>query len=409
MSTPQEKLDRFLRQASFWLLAGLAFAVPTLNQPTKILAVLLLLATLARLAIRGSALLRQFDGFDYCLVGLAAASLLSSIFGLPSAGRYQGLAEALSHLVVFVAIRHGGYSAIQLRRLALALVAGSVIAGALALRTYLLTDIWPISLPAIPGSIRSSLYVSIALLLCVGLAIDSSRWPRWLLVAGSMFLGFVLMAMTSRAVVMTFLVVLAAGLVARYRGRMVVSIAVLAAIVAIAYFAMPESVIKSRVEHKANEMADLVVAGSVSSNDQFRVDHWRIAVAWIKTGSHWLFGIGPRNFLQIDTEKLHFDPPLRFPVETRQPVHAHNMYLTKYIEEGIVGLSAMLALFGIVAWQLFRDARANRIGWPWWGALGGLLLPAVNGMVGSPWFREYALLAVMTFALYLAARNRSQG
>lgn len=405
MSDTQEKLDRLLRKAGYWLLIGLALAVPALNQPTKLMAVLLLLAVLVRLAVNGAALLRKLDAFDWCLVALALASLLSSLFGLPSSGRFQGLAEALSHLVVFVAIRHGNYNGEQLRRLAQAVVAGASIASALALRAYLVDGIWPISLPAVTGSIRSSLYVGIALLLSIGLMIDAQGRQRWVLLGGVLFLGAVLMSMTSRAVVLSIVAAAALALIVRYRGRTLLPLAAVAVIVAVGYVAMPESYIKGRVDHKAKEMAELVSSGTVSDNDQYRVDHWRIALAWIRTGDHWLFGIGPRNFRSIDTGKLHFDPPLRFPVETREPVHAHNMYLTKYIEEGIVGLSAMLALFALVAWRLFVDARAGRADWPWWGALGGLLLPCVNGLVGSPWFREYALLAVMTFALYLAMRT----
>jgi O-antigen ligase len=172
--------------------------------------------------------------------------------------------------------------------------------------------------------------------------------------------------------------------------------------VVVGYIAMPESYLKERIDRKAKEMAELVSDGTVSANDQYRVDHWRVALAWIRTGDHWLFGVGPRNMISIDATQLDIDPPLRFPAETRHPNHAHNMYLTRYIEEGVVGLAAMLALFAFVAWRLFKDARAGQVGWAWWAALGGLLLPGVNGMVGSPWFREYAWLAVVTFALYLA-------
>jgi O-antigen ligase len=404
MKLSQESLDGLLRKASYWLLFGLVLAIPSLNQPTKALAVPLLLAVIVRLPLRAAALLRQFDAFDWSLVALALAALLSSLFGLPSTG-HQGLAEALSHLVVFVAIRQGGYNIAQLRRLGLALVAGAVIAGMLALRAYVVDGVWPISLPAVTGSIRSSLYVGIALALAVGLTLDARGGQRWLLLAGTLFLGAVLLSMTSRAVILTAVVVLAMAMIARYRARTLLPLAAVAVIAAIGYLAMPESFIKDRVDQKAKEMTELVSSGTVSDNDQFRVDHWRIALAWIRTGDHWLFGVGPRNFRSIDTGKLHFDPPLRFPAETREPVHAHNMYLTKYIEEGVVGLTAMLALFALVAWRLFMDARSGNVDWPWWGAFGGLLLPCVNGLVGSPWFREYALLAVMSFALYLATRT----
>jgi O-antigen ligase len=345
---------------------------------------------------------RAFDVFDYALVAIVLASLLSSAFGLPSSGRYQGLAEALSQLVAFVAIRHGGYGREQLRGLGMALVAGAVLASTLAFRTYVVDGIWPIYLPAVTGSIRSSLYVGIALLLAVGLLIDERGALRWMLLAGALLLGGTLLAMTSRGVILAALAVLILALVVRYRRRTTLPLAVVIGTLVIGYFAMPASFVKGRIDHKANEMVELVSSGTISDNDQYRIDHWRVALAWIRTGDHWLFGVGPRNMISIDADKLHIDPPLTYPDRTRHPNHAHNMYLTKYIEEGVVGLAAMLALFVLVTWRLIKDARAGRADWAWWAALGGLLLPCISGMFNSPWFREYAWLAVVTFSLYLA-------
>lgn len=394
--------DRALRRLAYWLIVGLALILPTLSRPTNVIAAALLLVMAARLALGGrTALLRNLDVFDYCVAGLAAASLLSSAFGLSSLGGYQGLAEALSHLAVFVGIRHGGLDGGQLRRLALAVVVGTLIAAALGLGFHLLGGDPLVRLPAMPGTIRSSLYTGITLLLCVGLAITAEGWRRLLLLAAVVFLGLVLLSMTSRAVVITLAFTVLLGLAIRYQWRMFLPVAAIAAAMAALAVCTPESAIKARFEGKTAEMTELV-AGVVSDNDQTRIEFWRVSLAWIGQGKHWLLGIGPRNFHLIDAEQLPLEAPLRFPEQTRYPSHAHNMYLTKYVEEGVLGLSALIALFALVAWRLVRDARAGRVDWPWWGALGGLLLPAINGIVGSPWFREYAWLAVATFALYLA-------
>jgi O-antigen ligase len=402
MNNVHENLDRFLRQAAYWLLVGLALAVPSLNQPTKLMAVLLLLAVIVRLPLRGGALPRAFDAFDYALVAIVLASLLSSAFGLPSSGRYQGLAEALSQLVAVVAIRHGGYGREQLRGLGMALVAGAVLAALVALYAYLVEGVRPISLPAVTGSIRSSLYVGIALLLAIGLTIGARGGLRWMLLACILLLGVVLLAMTSRAVILTTLAAIVLALIARYRSRTALPLAVVACLVVVGYLSLTQSSMKKFVDYKAAEMVDLVASGTVSRNDQYRIDHWRVALAWIRTGDHWLFGVGPRNMISIDASRLNIDPPLQYPDDVRHPNHAHNMYLTKYIEEGVVGLAAMLVLFVLVAWRLMQDVRAGRTEWAWWAALGGLLVPCINGVVGSPWFREYAWLAVVSFALYLA-------
>lgn len=405
MSVSALRIDRFLRQGSYWLLFMLALTVPSLDQPSRSIALLLLLAVFARCLLPGTLLLRELDIYDYSLIALALAALLSTVFGLPSSGRYHGLAEALGHLVTFVAIRHGHYSNRMLQKLGAALVAGTVIAGILALHAYFSHQVWPISLPAITGTIRSSLYIGIALFLAIGLILEDQGTRRWILLAAALFLAVILLSMTSRAVIVAFVSVLILAAAVSHRRRTFLLLGTITGILFAAYFAMPESNIKKQIDLKANEMMGLVTSGTVSDNDRIRIDHWRIALAWIETGNHWLFGVGPCNFRSIDTDKLQFTPPLYFPAETREPLHAHNMYLTKYVEEGLVGLATMLALFALIAWRLLLDALAKRTSWAWWGALGGLLLPCTNGMVGSPWFREYALLATLTFGLYLAVRG----
>ena len=71
-------------------------------------------------------------------------------------------------------------------------------------------------------------------------------------------------------------------------------------------------------------------------NDRLRFDHWMVGCAQIIQGDHKLLGIGPRNFTSIKVDQLKFSKPLEtYPSVWQIPCHAHNLFLTKWCEEGI--------------------------------------------------------------------------
>jgi O-antigen ligase len=135
-------------------------------------------------------------------------------------------------------------------------------------------------------------------------------------------------------------------------------------------------------------------------------DNIRVALAqFSQTDSPWL-GIGPRNYRSIDLSRLTFDPPLRLPVAQGKLNHAHNLFLTKLVEEGLFGLVAFLSLIGVVLYELFTALRGGRwYDWRWFAALGALTIPIGGGMVNTPFFQEHAMLAMALMAIYLGSRR----
>lgn len=388
-----------LRDAGYWLVIGLAVLLPSVDRRANILALLLAIVVFLRAAILRRDFFRRWDEVDGCMAALLASALASTAFGWPSGG-YHGIVDGVAHLTVFAAIRHGGFDEGRLRRVGIAVIGGVLVA--LATMFVQGTQMHGVlELGGVGGTIRSSLYTGIALMLCIGFALEARGGRQAIWAAMTLVIAAALFSMTSRAVVGAFLVSLSLGLLARYRRRAAHAALLAIPLIGIAVLLVPQNA-RDQLEYKAAELWNLVAHGDLSENDQARLEYWQVSLAWMKRGEHVLFGIGPRNFHRIDAESLPLTAPLRFGEQTRHPTHAHNMYVTRYVEQGLLGLAAMLALFVLVARRLLRDGLVGRTGWAWWGALGGLMLPALNGLVGSPWYRDYAWLAVLLFALYLA-------
>lgn len=395
-------LDIFLIKASYWIVIGLVLLIPTVDRSVNAMVFLLAVVVTIHAFLNGRKLLGSFDKVDWCMIALLLSALLSTIFGWPSDG-FQGVIEGIAYLTLFICIRHSGYSPFQLRMIGVAIICGVLLGILVAGERYISNGI-PFEFVGVTGTIRSSLYLGITLMLCIGFAIDAKGINRIIMIGIVFIFSVAMFMLASRAVIVALLISLCIGLFARYRWRAIYAGLLVVAIAFVSVIAMPQ-LAQERIQSKTRELTDLVVSGKVSNNDLARIEYWNVAKAWISRGENVLFGIGPRNYYKIDAEQLLLPEPLLFSEETRHPVHAHNMYITRYVEQGLFGLVVMLALFILMARVLIRDGSARQIDWSWWGALGGLLLPGINGLVGSPWYREYSWLAVLTYALYLACRH----
>ena len=98
-------------------------------------------------------------------------------------------------------------------------------------------------------------------------------------------------------------------------------------------------------------------------------------------------------------EKFRFDPPLD--VYPFRLTHAHNLFFTKWAEEGALGLIALLLLLG-----MFFHALATRIDvheWTWAAAVGALVVPISSGVFNTTWKQEHAVLAMMLLAIHFSS------
>lgn len=391
--------ERISAKLLFLLLMGVGFCLPVFErQPTLALVAMLVAVTIWHVLV--TAAWRRWDGADYAMTALLCSAIVSSLTGwrTPVSG-WQGMFEWLAYWSSFMAIRHGAIAPARLRTLAVTLIAGGLIGLALAVWDAVQTGRL-FELPGVTGTVRSSLYVGMLLVLSTGLAMTCRSWKRLAWISVALLLTGALLALTSRAVIIASCLALATAFWWFSRRQFVALIAVSLTTAGIAWSFLPFDH-KDHFAYKTRELAELVGQGRLTANDELRIETWRVAWAWIRRGEHIPFGIGPRSFHLIDTEKLDLHPPLVHQ-ESKQMSHAHNLFLTTYIEQGVFGLAALLTFIGMAIRRLWQCRQEIRTEWSWWGAWAALVLPIVNGLVGSPWSREYAWLASTLIAIHFA-------
>jgi O-antigen ligase len=397
-----------LDRLQYWLLAALLFVLPILEGPKNILVALLAATVVARWVAGGMRLARP-GAFELALAALLAASIVSTAVNWPFENAGKGIKDVLYQLVAAVVAFRGGYSTRDLRRLGAAAVAGTVIGVAVGVAMVVTGRNLLLELHSVGVATHSALYIAVMTLVALGLFLDPREaQPRakWLWLAALGILLFGLAGTASRGAMLAFFAVMVVQLVATRHWRAIGTLAIMACIAAAAVFTAPDVFQQRRLVEKVEQT---LRGGPLTESDRIRVTMWRIAIEQTRQGGTWLAGVGPRNYASIDFEKLRFDPPLE--IDPRGMLrHAHNLFLTKLVEEGVLGLAALAALFAVVAVALARGLRAGGQGdWLWTAALGALLIAIIAGSFNTPFYQEHALLAMILFGLALSrpwARGR---
>lgn len=401
----------FSEKLELLLLGLLLFALPTMESPKTIALLLYLIVWTAR---RFSlAKLRQFrpHAIEMCLMAMLAASAASTAFNWPFPNGAKGFSDTLRYVLLFWCIYRAGYSAAQHRTLAYATTAGLVVG--LALATFELATGRRALFELHSAGIltQSAIYISVVLVLALGVFL--TRWlPRgpepvaktplwpWALAMVAMLLALIVMGSRGAMLALALTVLFIAVCV--NRARMWAALAVAAVLVTAAGVGMLKF-------SGGNMLATIQTRFASERMLQSNLQHYeniRVALAQVRqTDTLWL-GIGPRNYRSIDLSRLTFDPPLRLPGAQGKLNHAHNLFLTKLVEEGLFGLVAFLSLIGVVLYELFTAWCGGRwYDWRWFAALGALTIPIVGGMVNTPFYQEHAMLAMALMAIYLGSRR----
>jgi len=402
----------FSEKLELFLLCLLLFVLPTMETPKTIALVLYLIVwTVRRFSFAG---LQQFRPhvIEVCLLAMLAASAASTAFNWPFPNGAKGFSDTLRYVLLFWCIYRAGYSAAQHRILAYATTAGLVVG--LAVATFELATGRRALFELHSAGIltQSAIYISVVFVLALGVFLTrwlprgpepvakTSLWP-WALAMVAMLLALIVMGSRGALLALALAVLFIAMCV--NRARMWAALAVGAVLLAAAGFGM------LKLGTTGNMLATIQTRFASERMLQSNLEHYdnvRVALAQVRqTDSLWL-GIGPRNYRSIDLSRLTFDPPLRLSVAQGKLNHAHNLFLTKLVEEGLIGLVAFLAFIGVIGYELFKALRhRNWYEWRWFAALGALTIPIIGGMVNTPFFQEHAMLAMALMAIYLASRR----
>ena len=122
--------------------------------------------------------------------------------------------------------------------------------------------------------------------------------------------------------------------------------------------------------------------------------------AWRMARDHWLFGVGPDNFL------THYRAYMR-PEAWREPniSHPHNVLLDAWVSLGVIGLVALVAVLALFwrDWARIRRAVAGRSDPLAFGLAGAMTAALAHGLVDHGYFLPELAVTFWTLAAAVVA------
>jgi O-antigen ligase len=398
--------------AGLCLLAILSFVDTVLPYQTgffsfpKLLGLLVVVSWLGRLASDPAERSRLFahTGFVYVLFVFAAWTAMSITWASDSASVLDTLVRVVPNAMLFPIV----YSAIRTRRQLMWLL-GCFVIGTLISAAYgVIVPTDPNAQERLSGAAGNANETAAALVagavLAGALAATLRDQPLLRLAAGigMPLCGFALFLTLSRGGLIALGTALVAAVVmgGRWRGT-VLAVAVIAAIGCITYFGVFAS-------DEARERVTTFRGGTG------RTDIW--TVGWRMVQAHPVRGVGAGTFAESSVHYLlRPGSIMRDDFIVNKPKSAHNMYLEVLAELGIVGLALFLTIIGFSLACLVRAIRGfNHAGDQQLEILSRALFVALVGVLASDFFgsREFAkelwLLLSICPALLAMARARSR-
>jgi O-antigen ligase len=387
----------------FAALIGLAAVLPLLEGPKNLFWALYVLAWLANRA-RARDFGGPWDRWDSVIVGWIGAAFAAVAFaGLGS--EWRDTVDVVRYASVLWLMKRSRYSDRVLIALLVALAVGTLAALAVGYYRILLTENYRfLGLKSVGHVNHSAIYLAIAF----GATLMATRaWWRsttapWRIGALVTTLIFTisLFVMQSRAAVGAALVVavvlLLAYTVRHRRGMRRLALAA-AILTGLGLAAKPEVVEKNylQIERSGTLLA-------------FREAIWQAGLlAW---RDHPIFGVGVHSWGEIDEQVLEESALRRGePLDLDGLMfssHGHSLYLNTLVEQGVVGLAAVLAVLVLWAVELARripGSTAPPLEWSYWGgAAAAWMIAVIVGVVNTTLHHEHALISMLLLGAWLS-------
>ena len=348
------------------------------------------------------------DALEWLLVAMWGITLASTLANWPLPNGTKGLRGQTFMLLLFWIMYRRQHKSPQMRWFLYSLIAGVVIGlpwGFWEWRTGIRSEFEFHSAGVVT---QSAIYLGISILVMVGVLLDNlSGFSHKVRVIVSLCLLLSLTGLTlmgSRGAILGVLltVLSLAPLLLRHRKFWMATAAalLLMVLVAVGVRLVTDSYdLERRLTHLTSNVGPngLKLDERGDQNDLFRLDHWKVGYAQATQGGHWLLGIGPHNFISVKVDDLQFRSPLvTYPSVWQKPHHAHNLFLTKWAEEGLLGLLAFLLFLGWILKELIlhRPSRGTMTS-SWVAALGALVVPIVAGSFNCSFANEFAWLSML--------------
>jgi O-antigen ligase len=406
--------DRFFDVIIIAGLYTLIFSLPLMETVKHAGFYLLLAGFLCKSIMEKPAGWRKPDMMECSLLAMGAVSFLSTVSNWPLPEGFGGFRDTFCFLSLFWIMYRGRWDSESLKGILL-LIPLSLIAGLAwgylewqkGITTYF-------EFHSVGIVTRSSLYLGMGIFVLAGVVLDNTgKIPRWIRILSIASLGLTvpcLFLMGSRGSV--YAVLLTGIFVAPFcRKHPLFKVCFLYCAIVIFAFAMITVFSKDRNSQAVDRIRHLtanfsrngfVLDTAKGPNDQIRFERWRVGLSQALKGDSPFLGVGPLNFSSINIDKFTFNPPLEtFPPNKRRANHAHNLFITKWAEEGFLGLGAFLLFLGCIVFRLRRFApEDHQIKWTFVAGVGAIVIPLASGLFNSSFTKETAWFSMLILGLF---------
>ena len=323
---------------------------------------------------------------------------------------FKGFFDELRFSTLFICLYCAGYTVKEYRRIGLLIIVGTLgglVYGMVEFLLHMRTDFQFHSAGILT---QSSIYLGISILLNAGLLLDkhtdSQKLKNFLKLA-LLIQVVALLYMGSRGSILAISITFILLAVLALNKKTVISWLAGITIIVILFSAFvqifPDNIFSKDIFTQYS-------IERIKESDTQRLAAWQIAFAKLATGKDLVWGVGPRNYKVINEMEfvVHNDKLLQM----KKYSHAHNLFLTQLIEQGVVGLLAMLYFLLLVFIKIISIWRSdNKIspGWAWYGGLGGFSVPLIAGLFNTPFYQEHAMLAMLVMGIMFAIENEKPG
>ncbi len=337
-----------------------------------------------------------------------ASTLASTLINWPIETGFKGFFDEVRFLTLFLCLYSAGYSATEYRRIAILIVVG-VLGGLLyGLVEFLLGMSTDFQFHSAGILTQSSIYLGISIVLNTGLLLDAGNDTPGI----RLFLKIALLlqiialvyigsrgSMLAVSLVFVFIAFLKLNIGTLIGWFSAFTVAILTVVALIQIF--PQNIF-------SRDILNQYSIERIQASDNQRIGAWKIAMAKLSEGKDLVWGIGPRNYKAIN--EMAFVQQSERLSQIKKYNHAHNLFLTRLIEQGIAGLLTMLLFFGLILQKIISIWRAqinHRYAWAWYGGTGGLIVPLVAGLFNTPFYQEHAMLAMVVTGMMFANQAQS--
>jgi len=389
-----------LYQYELFFICFLALIMPSLEAGKTLFWFLYLCTYVVRRYREGSLSLVPARPATIAISLYLLATLGSTLANWPIENGFKGFLDEFRFCTLFLCLYCAAYTEKEYRQIAILIIVGVLGGLVYGLVEFLLNFSMDFQFHSAGILTQSSIYLGIAILLNTGLLLDKGNISPWLnnFLRISLLIQLVaLVYMGSRggilAVALIFILLTISTLSFKTVMTWAAGLGLVMLLVTILIQVFPDNVFSKDVLGQYS-------VERTSESDHQRLAAWKVAFAKLAEAEDLVWGVGPRNYKVInDMDFVTQNDEL---LKMKKYSHAHNLFLTQLIEQGVIGLLALLSFFILVFLRIiktWRSAPNHKPVWAWYGGVGGLGIPIIAGMFNTPFYQEHAMLAMLLMGM----------